>query len=42
MKGVKSLEYRIWARTYIKDKGNYNKLFNIRDIIIKLRKTSHS
>jgi hypothetical protein len=38
MKGVKSLEYRIWARTYHKDKGNYAKLSEIRDIIRKLRK----
>lgn len=42
MKGVKSLEYRIWARTYTKDKGNFTKLSNIRDIIRKLRKTNHS
>lgn len=38
MKGVKSLEYRIWARTYTKDKGNFTKLSNIRDIIRNLRK----
>ena len=38
MKGVKSLEYRIWARTYHKYKGNYTKLSEIRDIIRKLRK----
>lgn len=38
MKGVKSLEYRIWARSYRKDKGNYEKLYNIRDIIRNLRK----
>nr|YP_008965295.1 LAGLIDADG [Rhynchosporium agropyri]AHC02301.1 LAGLIDADG [Rhynchosporium agropyri] len=38
MKGVKSLEYRIWARTYNKDKGNFTKLSGIRDIIRKLRK----
>lgn len=41
MKGVKSLEYRIWARSYTKDKGNFTKLSNIRDIIRKLRKTNH-
>jgi hypothetical protein len=39
MKGVKSLEYRIWARSYAKNKGDYNKLFNIRIIIRNLRKT---
>jgi len=38
MKGVKSLEYRIWARSYTKDKGNYLKLSKIRDIIRELRK----
>ena len=42
MKGVKSLEYRIWARTYLNNKGNFTKLYNIRDLIRKLRKTSHS
>jgi len=38
MKGVKSLEYRIWARSYAKNKGDYDKLYNIRDIIRKTRK----
>lgn len=38
MKGVKSLEYRIWARSYTKYKGHYSKLSNIRDLIRKLRK----
>jgi hypothetical protein len=38
MKGVKSLEYKIWARSYTKYKGNYKKLFSIRDIIRKIRK----
>jgi len=38
MKGVKSLEYRIWARSYVKNKGDYEKLANIRDTIRKLRK----
>ena len=39
MKGVKSLEYRVWARSYTKNKGNYKKLSNIRDVIRKLRKS---
>ena len=39
MKGVKSLEYRIWARSYAKNKGNYNELYKIREIIRKLKKT---
>ena len=38
MKGVKSLEYRIWARSYSKNKSDYKKLFNIRIIIRNLRK----
>lgn len=38
MKGVKSLEYRIWARSYVKNKGDYEKLVNIRDTIRKIRK----
>lgn len=38
MKGVKSLEYRIWARSYIKNKGEYDKLEKIRDMVRKLRK----
>lgn len=38
MKGVKSLEYRIWARSYIKNKGDYESLKNIRDLVRKLRK----
>jgi len=40
MKGVKSLEYRIWARSYTKNKGDYTKLYNIRNMIRKLRKNS--
>ena len=38
MKGMKSLEYRIWARSYTKNKGDYYKLLNIRDMVRKLRK----
>ncbi len=38
MKGVKSLEYRIWARSYVKNKGDYEKLANIRYTIRKIRK----
>jgi len=37
MKGMKSLEYRIWARSYVKHKGNFSKLSAIRDFIRKLR-----
>jgi len=38
MKGVKSLEYRIWARSYVKNKGNYTELYKIREIVRNIRK----
>lgn len=38
-KGIKSLEYKIWARAYNKNKGDYNKLLKIRETIRKIRKT---
>jgi hypothetical protein len=38
MKGVKSLEYRIWARSYYKNKGDYNELLKVRNMVRKLRK----
>lgn len=38
MKGVKSLEYIIWARSYSKNKGDYEKLHKIRDMVRKIRK----
>lgn len=37
MKSMKSVEYRIWARSYVKHKGNFNKLSCIRDNIRKLK-----
>lgn len=37
MKSMKSVEYRIWARSYTKHKGNFNKLSEIRDILRKLK-----
>ena len=37
MKGMKSLEYRIWARSYNKNKGDFDKLYKVREIIIKLK-----
>ena len=37
MKGMKSVEYRIWARSYSKHKGDFSQLFTIRDIIRKLK-----
>lgn len=38
MKGMKSFEYRVWARSYNKHKGDYIKLSSIRDNI-RLAKT---
>jgi hypothetical protein len=38
MKGVKSLEYKIWSRSYVKNKGNFEQLSKVRDIIRKIRK----
>nr|YP_010183834.1 hypothetical protein LI437_mgp35 [Coccidioides posadasii]QVG61957.1 hypothetical protein [Coccidioides posadasii] len=37
MKSMKSVEYRIWARSYTKHKGDFEKLFVIRNIIRKLK-----
>lgn len=39
MNGIKSLEYKIWARSYNKNKGDYIKLSHIRSTIRKIRKT---
>lgn len=33
--GIKSYEYRIWSRTYIKYKGNYLKLLKIKNLLLK-------
>jgi hypothetical protein len=33
MKGIKAVEFRIWARSYVKYKGNYEKLNSIRENI---------
>lgn len=38
MKGMKSVEYRIWARTYLKHKGNYARLQIIRQNMRVMRK----
>nr|QBM31544.1 hypothetical protein [Arthrobotrys musiformis] len=37
MKGMKSVEYRIWARSYGKYKGDYLKLSETRNILRKLK-----
>ena len=36
--GMKSVEYKIWARSYTKHKGKYEKLSAIREIIRNLKK----
>lgn len=36
--GIKSFEYRIWSRTYIKHKGNHIKLLQIQNLLQKYRK----
>lgn len=38
MKGMKAVEFRIWARSYVKYKGDYEKLKKIRENIRVLRK----
>jgi hypothetical protein len=37
MKGMKSVEYKIWSRSYLKHKGDFTNLSKVRDIMVKLR-----
>ena len=37
MRGMKSVEYRIWSRSYYKNKGDYNALLNIRNNVRIMR-----
>lgn len=37
MKGMKSVEYRMWARSYGKNKGDYEKLSNLRETLRKMK-----
>lgn len=37
MKGMKAVEYKIWARSFNKNKGNFKKLTKIREQMRKLR-----
>lgn len=37
MKGMKALEYRIWAKSFTKYKGNFNELNKTRNLIRKIR-----
>lgn len=39
IKGMKAVEFRIWARSYVKHKGNHAKLSKIREIVRNLRST---
>jgi hypothetical protein len=34
---MKSVEYKIWARSYGKHKGDYGKLLSIREIVRKIK-----
>ena len=38
MKGMKAVEYRIWARSYVKNKGNLTELSKIRKILRNMKK----
>ncbi len=35
--GMKSPEYKIWTRSYVKYKGNYNNLLKVREILRKMK-----
>ena len=38
--GMKSPEYKIWARSYVKNKGNYNRLILVKEILRKMKEKS--
>lgn len=38
MKGMKAVEYRIWARSYVKNKGKFSELSKVREILRKMKK----
>ncbi len=42
MKGMKAVEFRIWARSFVKHKGNFDKLNDIRQNIRVMRLTRRS
>jgi hypothetical protein len=42
LKGMKSVEYRIWARSYIKDKGNFLSLNKIRTQIRNMKQVKYN
>jgi len=37
MKGMKSVEYRIWSRSFNKHKGDFDKLYKVKELLQKLR-----
>lgn len=37
MKGMKSVEYRIWSRSFKNNKGDFEKLYKVRELLRKLR-----
>jgi hypothetical protein len=41
MKGTKSFEYRVWARSF-RHKGNYEKLLKIKNLLHKIRSRINS
>lgn len=37
MKGMKSIEYRIWSRSFKNNKGDFEKLYKVQELLRKLR-----
>jgi len=37
LRGIKSLEFRIWARAYVKYKGDFEKLYKIRELLRNIK-----
>ena len=37
MKGMKSLEYRIWARSFSKENKNFESLFKVQNLMRNIR-----
>jgi hypothetical protein len=38
MKGMKAVEYKIWARSYVKNKGNFTELSKVREYLEKWKR----
>ena len=38
MKGMKAVEYRIWSRSFNKNKGHYYELVKVQKVLRELRK----